>query len=344
MKIDPLVSVLTPVRNGQPYLAQCIESVLSQSYSNFEYIIVDNCSTDDTLQVAQKYAQQDERIKVVSNESLLDIIANHNKAFGLISPEAQYCKIVSADDWLFPDCIEKLVSVAQSQPSVGLVNSYQLSGGSDDWRNWQIKWAEIPYPSTTLPGKEVARNFLLGGPYVFGTPTSILYRADLVRKESSFYPNASPEADTSACIKQLAVSDFGFVHQVLSFERIHSHQQTTASKKLHAYSLAKLRDLKAYGHLFLTQREHASREAELLHDYYAVLATSAVNFRERSFWSHHSQRLREIGYRFDTLRLGFSVAAKLADLCLNPKQTVEKIVRRHNNGKLSVDNQSKRAL
>src|ERR1700722_14853304 len=99
---EPLVSVLTPVYNGDAYLAECIESVLAQTYSNWEYVIVNNHSTDGTLAIAERYAAQDRRIRVYSNETLLDIIANHNRAFRLASAEARYCKIVSADDWIFP--------------------------------------------------------------------------------------------------------------------------------------------------------------------------------------------------------------------------------------------------
>jgi glycosyltransferase involved in cell wall biosynthesis len=51
---QPLVSVLTPVYNGEPYLGECIESVLNQTYQNFEYIIVNNCSKDRTLEIARE--------------------------------------------------------------------------------------------------------------------------------------------------------------------------------------------------------------------------------------------------------------------------------------------------
>ena len=53
--IDPLVSVVTPVYNGGKFLRECIESVLSQTYQNFEYIILNNSSTDDTLEIAEDY-------------------------------------------------------------------------------------------------------------------------------------------------------------------------------------------------------------------------------------------------------------------------------------------------
>src|SRR6266849_6791651 len=117
---QPLVSVITPVYNGDQYLRECIESVLAQTYSNWVYTIVNNCSTDGTLAIAGEYAQRDKRIRIYSNDSLLDIIANHNRAFRLISADSKYCKVVSADDWLFPECLTKMVGVAEANPSVGL--------------------------------------------------------------------------------------------------------------------------------------------------------------------------------------------------------------------------------
>ena len=77
--------------------------MLAQSYTNFEYIIVNNRSTDATLQVAQEYAARDSRIRVHDNETFVPVIENHNIAFGLMSPLAKYCKVVSGDDFIFPD-------------------------------------------------------------------------------------------------------------------------------------------------------------------------------------------------------------------------------------------------
>jgi glycosyltransferase involved in cell wall biosynthesis len=108
----PLVTVLTPVYNGADFLAECIESVLKQTYDNFEYIIVNNCSTDRTLEIAQEYAARDSRIRVHNNEQFVAVIANHNIAFNLMSPKARYSKMVSGDDYLFPDCLERMVEFA----------------------------------------------------------------------------------------------------------------------------------------------------------------------------------------------------------------------------------------
>src|SRR5690242_9547360 len=118
---EPLVSILTPVYNGEKHLAQCIRSILAQDYTNFEYIIVNNCSTDKTLEIAESFARQDPRIRIHNNTEFLSVVDNHNNAFSLIPEDAKYCKIVGADDWLYPNCISELVKVAEEYPTVGMV-------------------------------------------------------------------------------------------------------------------------------------------------------------------------------------------------------------------------------
>jgi glycosyltransferase involved in cell wall biosynthesis len=324
---EPLVSVLTPVYNGGAYLTECIESVLAQTYSNFDYTIINNCSTDNTGAIAEEFARKDKRIRVYKNDVLLDVISNHNKAFSLLSLESRYCKIVSGDDWLFPDCLRQMVRVAETHPSAGLVGSYQLSGGGKDWRTWRIRWDEIPYSNGLTPGREVGRMHLLGGPYVFGSPTSLMYRADLVRQRERFYPNSTAEADTSACYACLQESDFGFVHQVLSFMRLHEQTMTARSKSLNAYESSRLSDLVEYGPYFLTPEEFRKRLQEVLADYYWFLAVSAFHFRDAKFWAYHRRRFAECRQRFSYARLASAIASRGADLLLNPKQTVEKLFR-----------------
>ena len=102
---QPLVSVVTPVYNGEKYLAECVESILSQTYGNWEYIIIDNCSDDQTGAIAQHYAERDGRIRVRRNDEVLLVIPNFNHAMRQISPMSVYCKVVCADDWLFPECL-----------------------------------------------------------------------------------------------------------------------------------------------------------------------------------------------------------------------------------------------
>ena len=306
---EPLVSVVTPVYNGEPYIAECIESILAQTYSNWEYIIVDNRSTDATQLIAEKYTR-DPRIRVETNPNFLPIIANHNRAFGLISPECKYCKVVSADDWIFPEALRRMVDLAESQPSVGLVGAYQLSGGGDVW---YVRNAGLPYSSTVVSGRDICRaHFLEPHPAnVFGNPTSTLYRADLVRSTDRFYPNDTAEADRSACFAALRQSDYGFIHQVLSYERIHQTRVTATSKRMNAYPSSHLGDLVNYGSYYLSKEELDRCIDETLKRYYDYLAVNTLTFKSRTFWDYHASRLRDVGYPLDGIRLSRAIATKL---------------------------------
>jgi glycosyltransferase involved in cell wall biosynthesis len=323
MQEAPFVSVLTPVFNGDKYLAECIESVLVQTHKNFEYIIVNNCSTDRTLEIALDYAKRDSRVQVRTNDRFVDVIENHNIAFRSISPRSKYCKVVSADDWIFPDCLTRMVENAEAHPSAGLVGCYQLSGSI-------VKWQGFEYPRAVFSGREICRKIFLEGEPSFGcgTPTSLLYRADIVRTSAAFYPNSSPHADTSACFKHLQNCDFGFVYQVLSYERIHGDTQTTKSQDMNRYSSAYLNDLIQYGHSFLSDEEYDRKLKEVLDSYYGYLAVNKMAFRGTEFWNYHRSRLAELGYPMRPSLLLWVGVKKVLREFLNPEQAIKKIGKR----------------
>lgn len=321
----PLVSVMTPVYNGEQFLRECIESVLSQTYQNWEYTIANNASTDRTLAIAEEYSRRDSRIRVINGETLLPIVASHNRGFRSISRHSKYCKVVSADDWIYPECLEKMVALAEAAPSIGIVGAYQLSGGGDKWR---VLNAGLPYSQSVVSGREICRSHLLGKVKVFGNPTSVLYRADLVRMTDAFFPNPTQEADISACLKYLEHTDFGFVHQVLTHERVHDNRATTISQKLTAYVSADIGDCQEYGPCYLTERERDARINDLLAQYYAFLSACVFKLKGRAFWSYHAKRLQDLGYGLDRRKLAAGVAAEALDLALNPKRSIQELIRR----------------
>src|SRR5215813_7302249 len=128
---QPLVSVITPVYNGELYLRECIESVLAQTYRNWDYTIVNNCSTDRTLEIAREFAARDSRLRIHNNETFVRVIPNHNIAFRQISPASKYCKPVAADDMLLPECLERMVCLAEKHPNVAMVGAYGLHSRAD---------------------------------------------------------------------------------------------------------------------------------------------------------------------------------------------------------------------
>jgi glycosyltransferase involved in cell wall biosynthesis len=321
---QPLVSVLTPVYNGEKYLAECIESVLSQTYQNYEYLIVNNCSKDRTLEIALSYAKKDSRIRVHDNDTFFEVIANHNHAFRQMSPSAKYCKVVSGDDFILPECLSQMVEFAEGHPSVGIVGCYQQSGK-------RVRWQGFPYPKSVVTGRDLCRQIFLGGnpDFGFGSPTSLLYRADLVRKSTQFYPNPSPHSDTSACFCALQDCDFGFIYQVLSGEITHTETQSSRSEQLNRYSSAFLNDLQQYGPAYLSENELQLAVKELLDDYHRFLA---VNWVKRTpvdgFWQYHRSRLEELGHPLKRHQLVKALMLLIFREAGNPEQAVRKFRKR----------------
>jgi glycosyltransferase involved in cell wall biosynthesis len=324
MKDDPqpLVSVLTPVYNGERHLEDCIQSVLAQSYQNWEYCIVNNCSTDRTLEIAQRYAERDKRIRIHNNETFVGCDANGNVACQQISPDSKYCKVVHADDWLFPECIAKMVELAEANPTVTIVGSYGL-------RNERVAWDGIPHSRFVIPGREICRSTLLGGPYVFGSPTSLLIRSNEVRKRPTFYNEANRHCDIEVCLDILRDSDFGFAHQVLTFTRDHSGSETAFSSRFGSDYLAALEHCTKYGKHYLSETEYSERMKQCWNRYYQFLGYYLIyNKKETGFWEFHRNELRRLGYRLSKGEVAKAGIAEILDLALNPLMASRKIVHR----------------
>ncbi|MER2998311.1 glycosyltransferase family 2 protein [Pontibacter populi] len=117
MTEKPLVSVLMTAYNREKYISEAIESVLASSYDNFELIIVDDQSKDNTVVVAEKYAKVDPRIIIYINEINLGDYPNRNKAASYAV--GKYLKYVDADDKINTDCIEIMVKMMEEFPEAG---------------------------------------------------------------------------------------------------------------------------------------------------------------------------------------------------------------------------------
>jgi len=316
---EPSVSVLTPVYNGEQYLAECIESVLAQDYRRLEYTIVNNCSTDRTLEIAEGYAKKDSRVQVVTNTAFVSAIKNHNAAFRLVPRHCKYCKVVSADDWISPSCVSKMVRFAEAHPTVGIVGCYQRSGET-------VKWRGVPPTVTVLSGRDAARLGLVEGVHVLGTPTSVLYRSDLLRVTPAFFPHPRSHADTSACYEAFRHCDFGFLHEVLAVERVHPGQWSTAMDVLDAGSVAYLEILLQYGPLYLREPEFAARKKQVFEAYYRSLGGCVLKLKGRDFWTFQQLRLREMGCEIDWARVAKATLREAVVEAKNPVTALRKVV------------------
>ena len=313
---NPLVSFVTPFYNTREFLAECIESVLCQTCQNWEYVLVDNCSTDGSNEIAEKYASRyPGKIRLMHTRSFLSQVQNYNFALSCISPESQYCKMVQADDWLFPECVNRMVALAEAHPSVGIVAAYALAGRF-------VESDGLPYPSTEINGRDVCRLYLLENRYVFGTPTSLLMRSELVRSRLPFYDERyAPFEDAHVCFDLLKDCDFGFVHQVLSFSRRDNDSILRRIGKLGSLAFCRLALVATHGKNHLSEAEYSECLREAERQYFAFLGRSALQNRGSEFWGFHRTKLTSIGYHLDWRMLVKWIALGIIEYLRTPGQS-----------------------
>ena len=289
---EPLVSVVTPFHNTANYLEQCIQSVLAQSYPHFEYILLDNCSTDGSGEIAEKYARLDSRIRWLRNSRLLPQVQNYNRAIAEISQAGRYLKLVQADDSIFPLCLELMVRAFEESESIGLVSSYWLKGN-------QVRGSGFSFPSPVVRGQEMARDYLRTGVWVFGSPTAVMYRSCLARNGKPFYDESKLHEDTDKCMEILERWDFGFVHQILSFSRADNESISSAVRDFLPGALDRYIIVRRYADTFLEREEAAALRDEAKRVYYRALAHQAFRLREKEFWKYHQAGLNTLGESLD---------------------------------------------
>lgn len=115
---QPRVSIGLPVYNGENFLEDTLNTLLSQTFTDFELIIADNASTDNTQAICQTYAETDKRIRYIRNETNIGAAKNYNLVFNMALGE--YFKWNGHDDPLAPTYLERCVSVLDENPEVGL--------------------------------------------------------------------------------------------------------------------------------------------------------------------------------------------------------------------------------
>jgi glycosyltransferase involved in cell wall biosynthesis len=289
----PLVSFVTPFYNTGPYLKECIESVLQQTYGNWEYILLNNCSTDESAEIAESYAlRYPDRIRLLHNSEHLSQVQNFNRVLRLLSPESKYCKFVQSDDWIFPECVSKMVEIAEGHPEVGIVGAYQLEGN-------EVSLDGLPYPSPNLSGQDVCRLYFFSSVYLFGTPTSLLLRSEVIRSREPFYEERyAPFEDGHACFDLLKKWNYGFVHQVLTYSRRDNESILLRLRPFNFHRLLPISMLVTHGKDFLSREEFDRCLRTVEREYFVYLARCACSFHGRSkeFWDFHRRGLAVIKY------------------------------------------------
>src|ERR1700722_6628072 len=114
MKSAPRVTLALPVYNGENFIDRAIQSILNQTFADFEFIISDNASNDRTLDIIKSYQHRDDRIKIIENPHNIGAAANYN--IGFLHARGEYLKWCAHDDEIDPGYVSSLVAKLDSDP------------------------------------------------------------------------------------------------------------------------------------------------------------------------------------------------------------------------------------
>jgi glycosyltransferase involved in cell wall biosynthesis len=233
----PIVSVCLPVYNGARYLAKALDSVLAQTHQDFELLIADDCSTDSSAAIIEKYAKQDPRIKAWKNETNLGHYGNYNAC--LRKASGKYIKLFAQDDILHPRIIERFVSVLNDNSHIVLVNCARIwidaSGQTIKVKTDLDKQLTKPFVrDTTLSGDKAIVSTLKDATNWLGEPSSQMFRSEFL--SGGFDESFRQIGDLEYNYRLLQNGDYRFIADELCYFRKHGGSWTTTnSRELSTY-------------------------------------------------------------------------------------------------------------
>jgi glycosyltransferase involved in cell wall biosynthesis len=228
------VSIVVPAYNREKFLAATVDSVLGQTLTAWELVVVDDGSTDGTAQVAQRYAERDARISFITTANG-GVATARNRGFERTDPRSEYVGFLDSDDIWEPDTLARLSGVLDARPSAvaahGLARCIDDEGrrhpndkqeawmrARKEWRDGQLRSLEADEP-TSFEALAV-ENWVV-------TPGTMLIRRDAMQRVGPLDPRTAPADDWELGLRLSRIGEIAFVdHVVLSWRR----HQTTLSE------------------------------------------------------------------------------------------------------------------
>ncbi len=266
----PLVSIIIPAYNAKLYIAETINSIISQTYQNWELILVNDGSKDNTAEIIHSFLK-DKRIQYHFQENAgVSVARNYGYSFS----SGQYVAFLDADDLWLPHRIEKMVDKFQDEVSIGLVHSYM-----------QVIDEHSQLQNGVYKGKEghILESLLLWEGCNIPAPSSILVKRDVVEKIGGFDKDLSTAADQEFFFRVANLYKVGMCKEVLGLYRVHGnnmHQNVSNMEKDHIRAYQKAKN---YG-LFKSKRFQRNCFSNL----YLILAGS--------WWVNGNNKLRSINF------------------------------------------------
>ena len=176
MNEHPLISVVVPVYNVEKYLPRCIESILKQTYTNFELILVDDGTPDRSGIICDRYAEKDSRIRVIHKEN--GGVSTARNA-GIDAAKGEWITFVDSDDWIDENYLHVLQSPLNE-------NYYDMTVGELNWRYITISYKETD--AYVLEAQKMAGSEELLGGVHFSGPCFKLFSLDIIKRQEIYFP------------------------------------------------------------------------------------------------------------------------------------------------------------
>ena len=228
------VSVCIPVYNAELFIEQTIKSVLNQTYKDFELIICDNQSTDNTVQIIKKF--NDARINLCINDENIGMFGNWNLC--LKKATGEYIHILCADDYLEPTALEKEVELLDSNPNMSFV--FNASNVIDENNKVMFK-SKAFKKSQILDGRKAARKSFRKK-NMFGEPSNVMMRKRASDVIGEFCPEVLYSADWDYWLRMCTIGSVGYISEPLTNFRV--SKGTGTSELMHQLDKLKLDDKK----------------------------------------------------------------------------------------------------
>lgn len=263
---QPLVSICIPTYNGASFIAETLDSALNQTYQNFEIIITDDKSSDNTLEICKAYAKKDDRIKIFENKQNLGLVGNWCESVEKAS--SNWIKYLFQDDLLVPDCLERMIKAALKHEVDFVVcnRQYIFEPGfdpkvKDQYENGIAKTDLIFENDRIYTPEETAEAI---HPYIFnnciGEPPTFLFNKEKYSRAD--YPEDYFQIiDYIFILNKILVHNFVFLSDKLVKFRVHGSSESMRNNQKDT------KDLKAFHkYLYIQYLERLQLCHEILHN------------------------------------------------------------------------------
>jgi glycosyltransferase involved in cell wall biosynthesis len=225
------ILVFVPTYNSEKYLRECLDSVLHQTFQDWECVISDDASTDKSVEIAREYEKKDSRFRVLTHEKNVGAANNWNRA-----KENNNCfatKILCADDYLMIDALKKQLDILKrNETAIVFSERYVV------FPNGKKLHPRLPKYASNISFNEAFKYYINLGRNIFGEPVTALFRTDLFVKSEGFYPKFEYSLDTSGYMAIARGHDMTFDKSIVGAFRV--------SKTQWSYKLKE----KQYSHIF----------------------------------------------------------------------------------------------